>query len=370
MAQFTIEDNRLIKGFNNYFSKDFSYLIGDNLVRFINFDLAKVDTFVSDIVSCRLDTSMEQLSDSEVIEKGFKFFSEIHPSSIEDLGIINIHMIDFIILYYFKRIFKKKIMSKSKFIDEIRKLRFDKSSDYINDRIWPYYYMEEESGRDKFYTVPIREYQQNILELFLWVLDVDNQPYNTLDIQKRLFLYNYYHERKALLSYDGYLRSYSVQDSSDLMSDRKLSLDEAISTLAKLDLRASESYYTGNFWGSLMVEFIKMVENNMKVRRCRNCGKYFIVSNMNIEYCDNIAEGENKACSEIGSNRSFSKKLKQDPLLEAYNRAYKTRFARVRYSKKMSQAEFNEWYIEAKNMLESARSGEITSDEFQIWLKS
>ncbi len=63
---------------------------------------------------------------------------------------------------------------------------------------------------------------------------------------------------------------------------------------------------------------------------------------LNIEYCDRIFDEEEKSCSEIGSKRSYQKKLKKDNNLKLYDRAYKRNYAR-RTNGKISPQDFLEW---------------------------
>lgn len=117
----------------------------------------------------------------------------------------------------------------------------------------------------------------------------------------------------------------------------------------------------------LYLEIVSMVNANVMIRKCKNCGKYFVVSNRKIAYCDRIYTS-GKRCSSIGSSRSFQQKLKEDEALNIYTRAYKTHHARVK-KEKMSQSDFTEWCDEAKTKLEKARTGELDIADFQKWLK-
>ncbi|MDD2586837.1 MAG: DUF6076 domain-containing protein, partial [Bacteroides sp.] len=99
-----------------------------------------------------------------------------------------------------------------------------------------------------------------------------------------------------------------------------------------------------------------------------HCGMYFVVNNLNVEYCDRVIDDEEKTCSEIGPKRSFQKKLEKDYPLKIYNRSYKTHYARVKKGR-MSKSEFYNWYIEAKEKLALARNGELDINEYEKWLK-
>ena len=122
-----------------------------------------------------------------------------------------------------------------------------------------------------------------------------------------------------------------------------------------------------NLYQLLFLETIAMIESNTMIRKCKNCGKYFIVNNRKIVYCDRINES-GTYCSAVGSNLSFQQKLEEDEALKIYTRAYKTHFARVR-KKKMTPEDFSDWCSNAKKNLNKVRQGELAISAFQEWLK-
>jgi hypothetical protein len=116
-------------------------------------------------------------------------------------------------------------------------------------------------------------------------------------------------------------------------------------------------------------DFINLIKNGLRIKKCANCGMYFVLfSGHSIEYCDNIPEGETKPCSVIGSARLYAKKLKDDPILENYTRSYKTHYSRIKAGY-LTEEQFKIWSKEAKLMRSRAYTGEITLDEFITWCK-
>jgi hypothetical protein len=114
---------------------------------------------------------------------------------------------------------------------------------------------------------------------------------------------------------------------------------------------------------------LQIIRKNLKMKRCENCGKFFLLRDgYNSSYCSRIPNNESKSCREIGALRKYSIKVKNDPIMKAYNQAYKTHHARKR-NKKMSQAEFNNWALEAIEMKNKALARKITIEELTSWLK-
>ena len=110
--------------------------------------------------------------------------------------------------------------------------------------------------------------------------------------------------------------------------------------------------------------FQTLITSNVKIRKCRNCGKYFIPINRSDEmYCCRIQEN-GKMCRELG----YSSKINDDDLLLIYRTAYKTHNARKQRNMKNrsgAEQEFKNWVVFAKRLLEQAQAGELSSEEFR-----
>lgn len=128
-----------------------------------------------------------------------------------------------------------------------------------------------------------------------------------------------------------------------------------------------EEYKIDCLYQLLYLEILSMIQDKVMIRKCRRCGKYFVVANRKIAYCNRIDES-GVCCSTVGSRQSFQKKMEADEALQIYNRAYKTHHARVRKGK-MSKSSFEIWCNEAKQKLSEARAGELDIVSFQKWLK-
>lgn len=119
----------------------------------------------------------------------------------------------------------------------------------------------------------------------------------------------------------------------------------------------------------LKYEVYGMTQAEKRIKRCKNCGRYFVVDKSNMEYCDRIAAGETKPCSEIGKSRTYEQKIaKGGTAMALYRKAYKTHFARIR-SGTMTREEFNMWKDEATAKRLFVESGQMSMDEYAVWLK-
>lgn len=117
-------------------------------------------------------------------------------------------------------------------------------------------------------------------------------------------------------------------------------------------------------------ELVKMVINNIYVKECERCGRYFLIEGRrkNVKYCNEIPEGATHSCSQLAARHKYEQKLEKDPVTKAYRSAYKKYNQRVR-NKKWDKSQFMVWADAAKDKLKQAQAGEITEEEFLEWLK-
>ena len=119
----------------------------------------------------------------------------------------------------------------------------------------------------------------------------------------------------------------------------------------------------------LKYEVYGMIQAEKRIKRCKNCGRYFVVDKSNMEYCDRIAAGETKPCSEIGKSRTYEQKIaKGGTAMALYRKAYKTHFARIR-SGTMTREQFDAWKDEATAKRLDVETGILDMDEYATWLK-
>lgn len=97
-------------------------------------------------------------------------------------------------------------------------------------------------------------------------------------------------------------------------------------------------------------------------RRCKYCGTIFIGDERKI-YCNN------SHCYVSSSYKRFHDRMDDERALYLYNRAYKTRHARMRNGI-MTECEFRSWQKTAKNKLNMVRSNDLPLDDFEDWIES
>ena len=75
-----------------------------------------------------------------------------------------------------------------------------------------------------------------------------------------------------------------------------------------------------------------------------------------------------KTCRDVGARKKYDEKCKTDPIWLAYNRAYKTHYARY-MKKKMTTAEFERWSRYAVELRDAAEAGKLELEAYQCEIR-
>ena len=80
-------------------------------------------------------------------------------------------------------------------------------------------------------------------------------------------------------------------------------------------------FYSSDVINILAIEFKEFISNKHHViKKCKNCGRYFIPEDLrDIKYCNNIFKN-NKTCKQLEKQISYKKSLKDDKLLDMYRK--------------------------------------------------
>ena len=120
----------------------------------------------------------------------------------------------------------------------------------------------------------------------------------------------------------------------------------------------------------LELEFDKLIEIGARFRKCRRCGRYFLMKgNYDTNYCDTPAAGETKSCQELAAQENYKKRMEADEALPIYNKYYKRYSARVKV-RQIKEADFKRWRYEAMQKRDACSRGEITPQELVDWMEA
>lgn len=129
-----------------------------------------------------------------------------------------------------------------------------------------------------------------------------------------------------------------------------------------------EIYEIDNFYNLLFLELCFILQEKTYLKKCKNCGKYFLTINSAVIYCDNVFE-DNKTCREIGANKVFSKNLERDEAYNLYRKVYKKKQALAKSKGGSFEIEYNLFKNQGKDKKNAYKLKEITKKEFMDWLK-
>ena len=143
----------------------------------------------------------------------------------------------------------------------------------------------------------------------------------------------------------------------------------------KLDM----AYSTPDILALFVLDAIQTRKHNIKIKRCENCGRYFIPTTRSDEkYCDFVFRN-GKTCRQLG----YEIKLNRDNILKEYRKIYKTQNARKQRNIKAKpdmqsifEDRFSNWAKDAKQTLTQCQNGEISLETMKNiisksdWLKN
>lgn len=148
--------------------------------------------------------------------------------------------------------------------------------------------------------------------------------------------------------------------------------EDVTQKLAKKDIVNAPFFYEcEDILQALIIELSVLAHNNIEIKKCKNCGKYFVPGSRSDElFCDNIFEN-NKTCKEIGYFKVKQKAIHENEVLRMYRNVYQKLLLRVRrnpdnvkYARDFES--FKDDNIKKRNALERNR---ITEEEYLEWLK-
>lgn len=171
-------------------------------------------------------------------------------------------------------------------------------------------------------------------------------------------------------------RSQYAKVLEELVSDSELLSEDIADWLAaKVDNAIHDdttswfrAYEIASFSDYLLLQVSLLTEKKVIIKRCKNCGRYFMPEKTSIDYCQRILPGETQSCYEIGPKRVFNKLLAADLPRNLYSKAYKKYQARLR-RKVITEDEFNTWRENAKVYLDNVQHGLISMEEYTEWMQ-
>lgn len=210
---------------------------------------------------------------------------------------------------------------------------------------------------DEIYPHILQDYYK---DAFTFCFDVEFSPeMNSLTAMERFYLFNTLYPTNSI-TYEDIKIEYRFLDPQNSMSFGKTYSEDKngsflewfrngilntniVKQIKNTNIQKFQLYPAYKLRNIINIEFAKMIEHNIKIKKCKNCGKYFILKGDYItEYCDRIPEGEKITCKKIAAIKARKQKVNNNPVLKEYEKAYKRMYAR-RSNHKISNEEFRIW---------------------------
>lgn len=137
-----------------------------------------------------------------------------------------------------------------------------------------------------------------------------------------------------------------------------------------VDVEPDYTSNNDNIYGILYITLFQFVLNNKHlIKKCKNCGKYFITDNSRINYCDNIFKGS-QTCKDIGNQIAQRIKQDNDKVYGKYRKIYAKKAMLVKRNPDIEvyKKEYEKWKQEAKKFMNEIRNEMKSYDEFDKWL--
>lgn len=122
---------------------------------------------------------------------------------------------------------------------------------------------------------------------------------------------------------------------------------------------------------ALLIELLEIAKLNIEIKKCRNCGKFFVPDNRSDEiYCSNIYEN-GKTCKEIGHFKVQQKLIQENDDLRIYRNVYQKLLLKTRRNPSNTKyaREFEFFKDDNNKWRENISKGKCTEKEYVDWLK-
>lgn len=138
-----------------------------------------------------------------------------------------------------------------------------------------------------------------------------------------------------------------------------------------INVNDSPVFHTSYLSNLLYVSLLEIASNkDIKIRTCKNCGKYFIPIKNTEKYCDITYYENEQTCKMIGATNSYTKKRKTVNGIKFYRNNYQRRLMQAkRADDEQVKIAFENWKSLAKSKIKDFNNNKISEDELLDWMK-
>ncbi len=140
---------------------------------------------------------------------------------------------------------------------------------------------------------------------------------------------------------------------------------------AIIDINDGPVFHTSYLSNILYVSLLEIASNkDIKIKTCKNCGKYFIPIKNTEKYCDVSYYQNEKTCKTIGAINSYTKKRRSVEGIKFYRNNYQRRLMQAKRSNdEQVKLTFENWKQLAKLKIKEFNNNNISENELFEWMK-
>lgn len=165
-------------------------------------------------------------------------------------------------------------------------------------------------------------------------------------------------------------QGFSFRTISNIKGNTEKDLIKFFKSASSYEVEPDYSSSNENIYGILYVTLFQFVLNNKYlIKKCKNCGKYFITDNPRINYCNNLFKGK-QTCRDIGNQIGQRIKQENEIVYGKYRKIYAKKAMLVKRNPDIEvyKIDYENWKKEAKKFMDDIRSEKKTYKEFDKWL--
>ena len=228
--------------------------------------------------------------------------------------------------------------------------------------------------------------QKALRDVINFSYNINEEKYlNGLTPTQRYYIYVHSYKEDSYMELFKYLTDVSFSQEFDFseydksIKESNFNSPESLSKYIKNECKKNKNFQIKNYmysFSSLLSAYyfcvLYFVENNIPIKTCKNCGRYFIPENrVSSVYCNRIFEN-NKTCKEVGANNAYKEKLKKDEINLLYRKTLsaKKMLANRNPDIPMYLEKYEAWKSEANQYKKNIKSGKKTEEEFKQWLEN
>ena len=227
--------------------------------------------------------------------------------------------------------------------------------------------------------------QKALRDVIDFSYNINEEKYlNGLTPTQRYYIYVHSYKEDSYMELFKYLTDVSFSQEFDFseydksIKESNFNSPEAFAKYIKNECKKNQNFQIKNYmysFSSLLSAYyfcvLYFVENNIPIKTCKNCGRYFIPENrVSSVYSNRIFEN-NKTSKEVGANNAYNEKLKKDEVNLLYRKTLsaKKMLANRNPDIPMYLEKYEAWKSEANQFKQDIKSGKKTQEQFKEWLE-